>query len=198
MIKAAYSDKALVVDILTKAFDDNKSVNFVVKQDCHRIARIRALMSYSFDVCHSFGSIFLSPERHACALVLFPDKQKATLKTIFWDIRLVCMSVGLKKIWKVLKRSALIKKQYPNEPICYLWFGGVDPTFQGQGVAGKWMDDLLSTNVSEGRSLFLETSTIRNLPLYQRNGFEIYRELEISGHTLYLMKRQPRSIALSK
>lgn len=191
MIKATYSDKSLVVDILTKAFDDNKSVNFVVKQDCHRIERIRALMNYSFDVCHSFGSVFLSPERHACALVLFPDKRKMTLKTIFWDIRLIWTSVSLKNFWKVLNRSALIKEQYSHEPICHLWFGGVDPAYQGQGVASKWMNDLFSVNVSEGRSLFLETSTIRNLPLYQRNGFRIYKQLEISGHTLYLMKRKP-------
>ena len=36
MRKATVNDKQLVIDILKKAFDDNKSVNYVVKQDQKR------------------------------------------------------------------------------------------------------------------------------------------------------------------
>ena len=39
MIKAAKSDKHLIVDILTKSFDDNKSVNYIIKQDKNSDAR---------------------------------------------------------------------------------------------------------------------------------------------------------------
>lgn len=37
MIKAVYTDKALIVDILTKSFDTNQSVNYIVKQDENRL-----------------------------------------------------------------------------------------------------------------------------------------------------------------
>ena len=60
MIKAAYSDKNLVVDILTDSFETNQSVNYIVKQDKKRVNRIRSLMDYSFEVCYSFGEVFLS------------------------------------------------------------------------------------------------------------------------------------------
>ncbi len=30
MIRADYKDKALVVDILSRSFDDNKSVNYII------------------------------------------------------------------------------------------------------------------------------------------------------------------------
>lgn len=33
MQKAEYNDKDLIVDILTKSFDTNQSVNYIVKQD---------------------------------------------------------------------------------------------------------------------------------------------------------------------
>ena len=36
MIIAARHDKAVVVDILTQAFDDNKSFNTIIKQDHKR------------------------------------------------------------------------------------------------------------------------------------------------------------------
>lgn len=48
MIPADYKDKELVVDILTKSFADNKSVNYIIKQDGKRIERIKNLMRYSF------------------------------------------------------------------------------------------------------------------------------------------------------
>jgi hypothetical protein len=60
MIQAAYKDKYLVVDILTKAFDSNKSVNYVVKQDRKREKRIRKLMDYSFELCWESGEVYLS------------------------------------------------------------------------------------------------------------------------------------------
>lgn len=41
MMEVDMSQKSLVVDILSKAFDDNKSVNYVVKQDEDRPGGIR-------------------------------------------------------------------------------------------------------------------------------------------------------------
>ena len=41
MIKAAYSDKNLIVGILTDSFETNQSVNYIVKQDKERVKRIR-------------------------------------------------------------------------------------------------------------------------------------------------------------
>jgi len=52
MKKARYTDKELVVDILTRSFNANQSVNYIVKQDKKRIKRISALMDYLFEVCY--------------------------------------------------------------------------------------------------------------------------------------------------
>src|SRR6185312_1340531 len=76
MIKATYKDKDRVVDILAKSFDDNQSVNYIVKQDKKRNQRIRKLMVYSFDICYLYGEVFLADDKSGCALILFPDKKK--------------------------------------------------------------------------------------------------------------------------
>ena len=47
MKRSDFDQKSLVADILSKAFDDNKSVNYVVKQDENRQGRICGLMEYS-------------------------------------------------------------------------------------------------------------------------------------------------------
>ena len=88
MIKANQGDKQLIVDILTKSFQSNQSVNYIAKQDSKRTERISSLMDYSFEVCHSFGDVFLSDDKKACALVLYPDKKKTTFKSILLDVKL--------------------------------------------------------------------------------------------------------------
>jgi len=50
MINANPNDRALVVNLLAQSFDDNQSVNYIVKQDDKRIQRIRVLMDYSFAI----------------------------------------------------------------------------------------------------------------------------------------------------
>lgn len=130
---AAYKDKALILEILCKAFDSNHSVNYIVKQDKKRKKRVKTLMDYSFELCYMFGTIYLSENNEACALILFPDKKKISLKTIFLAIKLVIVSVGLKKIFKVLERDLKIKNFYPSNEILYLWFIGINPYSQQRG-----------------------------------------------------------------
>ena len=72
MKKASYGEKNLIIDILTQSFDTNQSVNYIVNQDRKRLSRIRALMDYSFEVCTLFGEVFISDDKKACALIMYP------------------------------------------------------------------------------------------------------------------------------
>ncbi|MHB8209562.1 hypothetical protein [Mucilaginibacter sp.] len=120
MIKVTPNDKALVVNILAQSFDDNQSVNYIVKQDSKRIQRIRVLMDYSFEICSLFGAIYLSNDKKACALILFLDQKRTTLKSILLDLKLILFCVGWSGIKKTLSRESLIKKIQPKEKM-YLY-----------------------------------------------------------------------------
>lgn len=188
MKKAAHKDKSLVVDILTKSFDTNQSVNYIVKQDEKREKRIQALMDYSFEVCTVFGDVFLSDDKKACALIVYPDKKKTTLKSILLDIKLIFQAVGLGNISKTLKREKLITTIQPKVPMSYLWFIGVDPLTQGRGIGSKMLQEIIDYSNSNNRPIYLETSTVKNLPWYEKFGFEVYNEKELTYH-LYFFKR---------
>lgn len=86
--KAEYSDKDLVVEILTKSNDTNPGANLIIKQDQKRVLRVSKLMTHIFEVCYLFG-VFLSKDKTACALILYPEKRKGSLKSIWLDIKLV-------------------------------------------------------------------------------------------------------------
>ncbi len=188
MKKAEKNDKPLVIEILTKSFNSNSSVNYIIKQDSKREKRIRALMDYSFEVCSAFGDVFLSDDKKACALIVYPDKKKTTLRSILLDIKLIFQAVGLGNISKTLKREKLITTIQPKVPMSYLWFIGVDPLTQGRGIGSKMLQEIIDYSNSNNRPIYLETSTVKNLPWYEKFGFEVYNEKELTYH-LYFFKR---------
>lgn len=193
MKRAAQSQKALVVDILAKSFEDNKSVNYVVKQDANRQTRIRGLMEYSFDVCNAFGDVWLSNDEQACALILLPDKKKTTLNAIIWDVKLAFSVIGIDRVGKVLGRESKIKSYHPKEPFSYLWFIGVAPNNQNKGKGNLLLKEFIEHSEKAVRPIYLETSVDRNIPWYQKNGFEIFRSLELS-YPLYMLRRLTNSV----
>jgi hypothetical protein len=189
MIRANYRDKNAIVGILTSSFADNKSVNYIIKQDSKRVRRIRKLMEYSFDVCYLFGDVFLSDDKKGCALILLPDKKKTNLKSIFLDIKLITSCIGLSNIKKAMDRESKIKKLQSKESMYYLWFIGVDPKDQNTGIGSALLRDIIKEGTSKQRQICLETSTLKNIPWYEGFGFKIYNKLDL-GYTLIFMKKE--------
>ena len=188
MISASYNDKTFIVDLLSRAFDDNKSVNYVLPQDRRRRERIRHLMSYSLEVCHHFSKIYRSEEGKGCAMVLFPEQQKTDLTSLLLDFKLITRSIGLSHVRKAISRESAIKKRRPQEPLYYLWFIGVEHGERGKGIGRALLNGIIQEAEAMNRSICLETSAPKNLPWYQKAGFSIYDELDL-GYTLYFLKK---------
>ncbi len=186
MTRTTYNEKERMVDILSASFDDNKSVDYILKKKGKRNAHIRALINYSFEVCRRFGDVFISEDKDACALVLYPDRKKTTFKSILLDLQLIYRCVGFKNIKKTLRRESLIKRTQPTAPMTYIWFIGVDPQEQHQGKGSLLLESILEESRQMKRMVCLETSTLKNLPWYQKFGFKIYHQEDI-GYTLYFL-----------
>lgn len=190
MMKATMQDKATVVSLLSEAFEGNKSVNYIVRQDGKRLERIRSLMEYSFLTCLDSGKVYLSDDGRCCALVLFPDRKRTTLKSILRDLTLIFSVTGLGSVFKVLRRESLIKKRYPaDKKMYYIWFMGCDPVFQGRGLGTAMLSFLLEDAARMNRTVYLETSTERNITWYQKLGLSIYSKLDF-GYVLYCFRKE--------
>lgn len=184
---AQKNDKHKVINILTSAFMNNPSVNYIIKQDRKKRARIEALMDYSFEVCFNAGKVLLNDNETACALVSFPDKKKSSMSSFWNDINFVFNVVGLGGITKVLQREKIIHANYPNSHIYYLWFIGVDQDQQNRGEGSKLLIEILKDASDYARPIFLETSVSRNIDWYQKFGFEVYNKIDFT-YELYLLK----------
>ena len=62
---------------------------------------------------------------------------------------------------------------HPHEPHWYLAMVGVDPARQGQGLGSAMLKAGLERCDADGLIAYLESSNPKNVPLYERHGFEV-------------------------
>ncbi len=187
MREATLADKEVILDILAKSFQDNQSVNFLIPDDSRRLSRIRALMDYSYETCKLFGRVYLSDDKKGCALVSFPEKKKTTVKALWLEVKLIFNAIGFDNISRAVNREKEISKNYPSPKIYYLWFIGVSPEDQNQGVGQRLLHELLAEAQAMNRPLYLETSTQKNLAWYAKFGLVVYNQLDF-GYRLFLIR----------
>ena len=144
MIKAKYSDKNTVVNLLSKAYDGNLGPNLIIKQDEKVAYRLTKLMEYIFEMCYMFGDVFLSDDRKACACLLYPDKKKISLKSIQLAIKLIFQCKKIKKLKEVWMGEIIRRKIRRKKPYSYGWVIGVDLTCQKKGYGNALVQELVA------------------------------------------------------
>jgi GNAT superfamily N-acetyltransferase len=103
-------------------------------------------------------------------------------------------AVSLRGLPRMMSALAAVDAKHPKEPHFYLLAIGVDPPYQGQGVGSQLMAPILARCDAEGIPAYLESSKERNVPLYERNGFQVVEEMHLpgGGPPLWRMWRDPK------
>ncbi|MBA2303882.1 MAG: GNAT family N-acetyltransferase [Acidobacteria bacterium] len=82
---------------------------------------------------------------------------------------------------------------HPSEPCWYLPLIGVDPACQGLGHGSALLRYALEQCDRDKAAAYLESSNPRNVPLYERHGFEVMGGIQAgSSPTIVPMLRRPR------
>jgi len=82
---------------------------------------------------------------------------------------------------------------HPGEPHWYLPAIGVDPPAQGRGLGSALLAHALAIVDGQHVGAYLESSSPRNLPLYERFGFSVVREVSSgTSPTVFPMYRPAR------
>ncbi len=188
MREATYDQKTLVINILTEAFEDNKSIKYTVGTRSGQERRINFLMDYCFEICWKYGKVYLSPDNRGCALVLYPDQKKTTYWSIKKDLQLLFNAIRLLNIPRILEREKMIKRYQFKGYGYYLWFIGVKKSHQGKGIGSDLMNAIIAEAELLDRIIYLETSTLKNIVWYQSFGLKIYHEIHL-GYKLYFLSK---------
>ena len=190
-IKATSKDKAVIVDIITKTFDSNPSVNSVIGSTGNRKKKIKRLAEFAFIKALNKNGAYLSNNKKGAALFYRADENLFSLKEQFYELRFALTSIPLKNISKVLKRESYFKKMRPQDgKYYYFWFLGV---MENGNNAGFELKNCIFEKAKEDNlPICLETSVYRNVMAYLRFGFEVYHKWEDleSGNLVWFMRKE--------
>lgn len=68
---------------------------------------------------------------------------------------------------------------HPSEPHWYLPLLGVDPVYHGKGLGSAVLKHATSKFDNENVLAYLESSSRRNIPLYERHGFKVLGTIQV-------------------
>jgi ribosomal protein S18 acetylase RimI-like enzyme len=92
--------------------------------------------------------------------------------------------------------AAVLEKMgsyHPQEPHWYLPLIGVDPFHQGKGYGSALMQRALVPCDRDQTLAYLESSNPKNIPLYERHGFELLGTIQVgTSPPIFPMLRKPR------
>jgi GNAT superfamily N-acetyltransferase len=94
-----------------------------------------------------------------------------------------------KDVFSVFEQMA---RYHPQEPHWFLPFIGVDPLIQGKGYGAALMQHALVQCDRDRALSYLESSNPKNVPLYERFGFELLGRIQVgTSPPIFPMLRKP-------
>jgi GNAT superfamily N-acetyltransferase len=186
---AAAADEQAVIDVITLAFSSDPMARWALPEPAAYLAVMpqiaRAFGGHGF----AHGTAHLVDGGFAAAMWLppgvHPDSERLEALT-----QEHVSSDRIGDMGEVFERMASF---HPPDPCWYLPMIGVDPACQGRGYGSALLRYALEQCDRDRLVAYLESSNPRNIPLYERHGFERIGAIQAgTSPTLVPMIRQPR------
>ncbi len=84
-----------------------------------------------------------------------------------------------------------VGRAHPDEPHWFLPAIGVDPRLQGRGYGAALLAESIQACDVDRHVAYLEASNPRNVPLYQRFGFEVRGEIQVGSSPVVIPMIRP-------
>ena len=190
---ADYADLETLVSALSDSFGQDPMFNWVFPKT--------ELYPHFFwllvkDVYLPRGIVHIDGQGRAAALWLPPEERyeiAPRLGLLKFGLKLVRHN-GLRAVWRLQRQGSVFDKHYPSEPHYYLQFIGCRSGDQGQGIGAALLKEGLKVCDEHSMPAYLECSNTRNVPFYQRHGFEIRAQQVVgeNGPMVWFMWRESR------
>jgi GNAT superfamily N-acetyltransferase len=196
-VRAARRDEAAVLgEVLAEAFAEDPVFAWLIPPQVRgRDIRLRTFFtSMSRAYLRRGKPCYLTGDASAAALWAAPGAWAMPLSQIMLEAApsgLAFRSRLLRALRTQLQIERLHARQSP--PHWYLGYLGTRRDRQGQGLGTRMLREVLDGPDANGLPAYLESSSERNLPLYERHGFRVVGELQALGHgpTIWRMWRDP-------
>lgn len=167
-----------VMDTLALAFSTDAPVRYMFPTARAYLNAFPRLATAMAGGALAAGTAWVVDDAAAAALWLAPGVQGDTAAII----ALVGETVSEERQEVLGALGDLMAQYHPDEPHWYLPLIGVDPSRQGQGLGSALLKAGLQRCDAEGLPAYLESSSPKNVPLYERHGFEVIGLIKPGDH----------------
>jgi len=185
--------------VLSRAFDDDPLMSWWEPD----LAKQRRWSPWFFTAAcrtgHLYGTIHTTPGTIEGAAIWLSSGQTGTHvnRIVRSGMVLMPFKMGIGPFRRVMTTLAILEKLHKqNVPPehWYLMVLGVEPARQGHGIGSALMQPILAKADGDHVPCYLETQKARNVPLYQRHGFVVLKELDLpdGGPHIWTMRRDAR------
>jgi ribosomal protein S18 acetylase RimI-like enzyme len=180
---ASRRDIPELASALSRAFADEKATRWMLPDDSTRRQRLETMFATTLRWLYlPLGAIDTAVRDGVIGSGAAWCPPPASWKAPIW--RQLLAAPGMYRALRDRLRAGQMLQQaleqhHPHEPHWYLAFLGTAPAVQGQGAAGAPLRTRLAQIDALGDAAYLETADEENLPIYERFGFRIMREIPI-------------------
>lgn len=167
-----------LMDVLMLAFSTDAAMRYMFGDATTYLAGFPRLAAAMAGSAVANGTAWTADGQAAGALWLAPG-QHADGEAIG---ALVAEFAPPEKLMVLAQVGEQMGEYHPKEPHWYLSLIGVDPSRQGEGLGAALLQAGLERCDAEGLPAYLESSSPRNVPLYERHGFEVIGLIKPGDH----------------
>jgi ribosomal protein S18 acetylase RimI-like enzyme len=198
-VRLDQSQVAAAVRVLTQAFMTGPIMNHLFPEERDRVEMLNWIFDISVRYCLDHGQVYSTPDVSGVACWLPPKKTELKYFSLLRLAGLPPFTVigmgadGIRTALDTLLSLEKLHKKLMPRPHWYLWFIGVDPDVQGQGIGSSLLEPALAQADQDGVPCYLETQTEENVAFYRKHGFDVIHEEQLpgGGPLIWIMVREP-------
>lgn len=187
--RARHHDQVHLLATLTSAFINDPPARWLYPEPDKYLQYFSAFAHAFGGGAVDLGTAWYTPDRAACALWFAPHSTPVEEALL----AVVQRSIPAHRHAEVVAVMQALGEAHPTEPHWYLPLIGVDAAYQGRGLGSALLRHTLAECDREGVPAYLEASSPRSVPLYERHGFRALAPIKVgSCPPIRPMLREPQ------
>ena len=193
--RATEDDIPAMAGVLSRAFSNDPPLSWVFRDETTRVDRLGALFTTALtELFVPKGHVFTTADVSGAALWEPPGEWRTPDEVVERMAPRMAESFLPEELDRMLTFLGTMEDAHPDDPEhWYLGVLGADLDRQGQGIGSAVMAPKLAEIDAAGDAAYLESSNVRNVPLYERHGFTVVDVLDLpdDGPAIWRMWREP-------
>lgn len=193
--QATDDDIPALTGVLSRAFSNDPPMSWSFRDPTTRVERLATIFGAAFPtVFLPSGHVWTTTDLAGAAIWQPPGQWRTPEDKVGEIVEKYDGKLLHEEVDRFLTFLGMIEDEHPDEPEhWYLEVLAADLDRQGQGIGSACMRPVLERADADATPCYLESSNLKNVPLYERHGFKVVDVVDLpdDGPSLWLMWRDP-------